>query len=444
MSNDDDDKRDSAPDESSNDEASSKESSSHEASDDESSSESESSESSSSSTAEASEPRGESASTSDATGKGSRMSAGARLAAAKAAKAVVKASKKEERKAASQTDVVEAAPEEAPAEAAPADPVKELEESELGRAALRAGKWWESNQQMGWIAVAVAAIAIVGFLGWQYHKDTTSAAVGVLLEDAIEIASARVVPEGEEPAADDDDEDDGEEPERTFTTRAERDEAALTAYQAIVAQYPDHASSGIARLGAARALLALGRNDEAEAMYQQAFDRNGRSGVVAWQALEGVGFAQEAAGNPTEAQATYERLGNLQDHAYEQVANYHLARLMLARGERDEARTALRELVDSLRADTVEGSSEPRFPYLLSQAEVRLRELDPSSATSAGPSLLGPGGPGGGLGGQLGGQLGGGEGGEIDPAQLQELIRQFQERQQQGGGPPEGGEGGGE
>ena len=153
-----------------------------------------------------------------------------------------------------------------------------------------------------------------------------------------------------------------------------------------------------------------------------------------------MGFAQEAAGNPGEAQATYERLGNLEDHAYEQVANYHLARLMLARGERDEARTALRELVDSLRADTLEGSSEPRFPYLLSQAEVRLRELDPSSATSAGAMPLGggPGGPGG-----AGGlQLGGGEGGEIDPAQLQELIRQFQARQQ-GGGEGGGGEGGG-
>ena len=59
-------------------------------------------------------------------------------------------------------------------------------------------------------------------------------------------------------------------------------------------------------------------------------------------------FAQEAAGNTDEARATFERLGNLDDNAYEQVASYHLARLMLSRGERDEARTALRELVDAL------------------------------------------------------------------------------------------------
>lgn len=379
------------------------------------------------------------ATASAAAATGNRMSAGARLAAAKAAKAVVKASKKEERRAASQTEVTtteEPADEAAPVEAAAeTDPVKELEESELGRAALRAGKWWESNQQIGWIAVGVAALAIVGFLGYQYQKDSTSAAVGTLLSDALEIASARIVPAGEEPDADDA-EDEGAEADDapTFETRSARHEAALEAYQAVITQYPDHASAGIARLGAARALLALGRNDEAEEMYQQAFDRNGRSGVIAWQALEGVGFAQEASGNPAEAQSTYERLGNLEDHAYQQVANYHLARLMLARGERDEARTALRELVESLRADTVEGSSEPRFPYLLAQAEVRLRELDPSSAGSA-PSFGG-----GGAGGPGGLQLGGGEGGEIDPAQLQELIRQMQERQGAGGGEGGGGE----
>jgi tetratricopeptide (TPR) repeat protein len=369
-----------------------------------------------------------------AAGKGGRMSAGARLAAAKAAKAVVKAAKKEERKAATaQTEVVEEAPEEAPtAEPAPEDPVKQLEESELGRAALQAGRWWESNQQMGWIALAAAAIAIVGFLGWQYHKETTSAAAGTLLAEALEIASARIEAADEAEPADGADEDEDGEEERTFPTRTARDEAALEAYQAIIAQYPDHPSAGVARLGAARTLLALGRNDEALEMYQQAFDRNGgRSGTIAWQALEGVGFAQEAAGQPDEARATYERLGGLDDHAYEQVANYHLARLMLARGERDEARTALRELVDALRAETVEDSSEPRFPYLLSQAEVRLRELDPSSATSAGPQLLGPG----------GGEPGAGGTGDIDPAQLQELIRQFQAQQQQGAG---GGEGGGE
>jgi tetratricopeptide (TPR) repeat protein len=280
---------------------------------------------------------------------------------------------------------------------------------------------------MGWIAVAAAAIAIVGFLGWQYREETTSAAAGTLLEEAIEIASARIEsPDAADEASEDEDEDADE--ERTFPTRTARDEAALEAYEALRSQYPGHPSAGIARLGAARTLLALGRNDEAREMYQEALDRDGgRSGTIAWQALEGIGFAQEAAGNADEARATYERLGDLDGHSYEQIANYHLARLMLARGERDEARTALRELVDALRAETVEDSSEPRFPYLLAQAEVRLRELDPSSATSAGPQLLGPGG------GAAGGGPGGG-GGDIDPEQLQELIRQFQAQQQGGGG----------
>ncbi|MFO0710397.1 MAG: tetratricopeptide repeat protein [Sandaracinus sp.] len=387
--------------------------------------------STSSESSEGSSSSGESAES--AAAKAGRMSAGARLAAAKAAKAVVKAAKKEERKAAaaSAQPQPEPEPDANSVEAQPEDPVAQLNESELGRAALRAGRWWENNQQMGWIAVGVAALAIVGFLGWQYHKDSTSAAAGTLLEDAVEIASARIVAaDAEEPS---EDEEDDAEPEQTFPSRSARDEAALEAYQAVISQYPDQPAAGVARLGAARALLALGRNDEALEMYQAAFDRNGgRSGTIAWQALEGVAFAQEAAGHADEARSTYERLGNLDNHAYEQVANYHLARLMLARGERDEARTALRELVDALRADTVEDSSEPRFPYLLSQAEVRLRELDPSSATSPGAHLL-PGGP----------EAGDGIGADqIDPEQLQRLIQQFQERQQ--GAEGGAGEGGGE
>lgn len=366
------------------------------------------------------------ASSGDDSPKG-RMSAGARLAAAKAAKAVVKAAKKEERRAAQE-------PEEGPSEPTATepvsdDPVEQLNESELGRAALRAGRWWETNQQVGWIALGVAALAIVGVLAWRFQSDSSTTAAGELLTEAVEIASARIAPEGDtEP-------DEGEEPERTYPSQSARNEAALEAYEAVIAQYPDHAASGVARLGAGRALLALGRNDEAREVYQAAFDRNGRSGTIAWQALEGVAFAQEAAGDRDAARETYERLGNIDGHAYEQVAHYHGARLMLAAGQRDEARTALRELVEALRADTVEGSSEPRFPYLLSQAEVRLRELDPSSATST-PSLLGGGG--GGIGGGLGGGEGGGAG-DISPEQLQELIRQFQARQQQAGG-----EGGGE
>ncbi|GAB4205245.1 MAG: hypothetical protein OHK0013_20970 [Sandaracinaceae bacterium] len=374
---------------------------------------------------EASEPRA----AEQGTGAGAdaavarRLSAGARLAAQKAAKAAVKAAKKQERRAAQQQDQSAADPEPAVTEAAPEDPLAQLNETELGRAALKAGNWWERNARTGWIALGAVALALVGFLGFTYHRDQQSAAAGALLREAVETASARIEApaEGEERAASEDTDE-----ERTFPTIQARDEAALEAYQRVISQFPDHPSAGIARLGAARALLSLGRHDEAREAFQQAFDRNGRSGVIAWQALEGMGFAQEAAGDLEGAQATYERLGNLEGHAYQSVATYHLARLQIRRGQQDEARTALRELVDSLRADTAAESSEPRFPYVLAQAELRLRELDPSSATYGGSQPLGAGSrePG---------------GGDIDPAQLQELIRQLQARE----GGSEGGEGGG-
>ena len=80
---------------------------------------------------------------------------------------------------------------------------------------------------------------------------------------------------------------------------------------------------------------------------------------------------------------------------------------------------------------------------MLAQAEVRLRELDPS-AVPARPTLgggpLGGGGGGGipGLGGGAGGLpagLGGGGAGDLSPEQLQRLIQQLQSKQ--GGAPPE-------
>ena len=124
---------------------------------------------------------------------------------------------------------------------------------------------------------------------------------------------------------------------------------------------------------------------------------------------------QEAADDLTGAQATYEQLGLLADHRFESVSKYHLARLQIARGEDDAARTSLRELVGELRA-TGEDAPEPEFPYVLAQAEMRLRELDPSTAAAA-PSFGG----------------GAGAGADLDP-QIQEMIRRLQAEQAAGGG----------
>jgi predicted negative regulator of RcsB-dependent stress response len=228
-----------------------------------------------------------------------------------------------------------------------------------------------------------------------------------LLEGAVEAANAPVV-EADETTPDSEEED-----RLTFATAAARDEAALAAYQRVISEHGDTDAAAFARLGAARALVSLGRAEEARPLYQAAADHGGENGIIGFQALEGIGAIQEGANDLAGAQATYEQLGQLSEHRFESVSKYHLARLQIARGEEDEARTALRELVAALRSEDAD-APEPEFPYVLAQAEMRLRELDPSTAAAA-PSFGG-----------------GGAGAEMDP-QIQEMIRRMQAEAAAGG-----------
>jgi len=334
------------------------------------------------------------------------MSAGARLAAQKAAKAVLKAQKKDERTSASTPDqeplegeVVDSA------EAAP----EVLDRTELGRATLRAGDWWAANSQLALGAVVAVGVGLAGFLGYRLFTENAAVGAGSLLEEAVEAANAPIEAEpagGSDAVVDD---------TLSFPTAAARDEAALAAYQRVISEHGDTEAAAFARLGAARALVALGRGDEARPLYQAAADRGGANGTIGLQALEGIGFLQEAADDLAGAQATYERLGLLADRRFEPVSKYHLARLQITRGEDDAARTALRELVSELRA-AGEDAPEPEFPYVLAQAEMRLRELDPSTSAAT-PSFGG----------------GRGAGADLDP-QIQEMLRRLQAEQAAGGG----------
>ncbi len=359
-------------------------------------------------------------------GKPQRLSAGARLAAAKAAKAATKAAKKQARRdeaGASQS----AAEREAEDRARTQSAEDVLKESPLGRAATRAGEWTQANRQLAMGVAGLAAAALIGWIGWTWYTTSQATAAGTLLSEALRISSAEIVAADEEPAdeppADASDDDEGDEAPH-FATIEERNVAALEAYRRVTSQYGGSVAANWARLGEGRTLLGQGEYGDARTAYQAAFDASGDESVIAWQALEGIGATYEAEQDWEHATATYERLASLADHAYESVANYHLARMRAASGDEAAALSSFRELVDTLREEGDEG--EPPFPYVLSQADQRLRELDPS-AQGAGPSIHG------GDGGE------GGEGGGIDsltPEQIQELIQRLQTKGGGSGGAP--------
>jgi tetratricopeptide (TPR) repeat protein len=193
----------------------------------------------------------------------------------------------------------------------------------------------------------------------------------------------------------------------------------------VQSQHPDADAAIWAQLGEARALLELGRHAEARRVYEAVLEGSDDPAVV-WRALEGKAFTFEAEEQWDEALAAYRQLSNLDGRRFEPVAKYHIGRMQLAKGQRREATQTFRTLVEQLR-EAEDDEEAQEFSYVLAQAEVRLRELDPSAAPA--PPSFGEGGP---MGMPPG--LGGPGGGDISPEQLQELIRMMQQKQQGGAG----------
>jgi hypothetical protein len=342
-------------------------------------------------------------------------SAGARLAAAKAAKAAKKAARRAKESADLPPGMTGGG------RATVEDPTIALKESAVGQAAARATDWAKTNQALTLGVLGALVLGLVGFLGYRYWQGSKAEAAGVALAAAVEIANAEIVGAGETAPTDETGDD-----EPTFPTVEERSQAALEAYRRVVTEHGGTDAARWARLGEARALYDLGQLEEARSVYETALDESGRDPLMAWRALEGIGFTYEVGEQWDEAIAKYEELRAISDNQFQSVADYHIARMRIAKGETAEATTALRAIVERLRTESE--SEEPEFPYVLAQAEIRLRELDPSAASSGdSPMMIGPGGAG-----------GGGMPDGIPPELLEQLRRQM-EQQGAGGLPGAGG-----
>ncbi|MCA9605686.1 MAG: hypothetical protein KC619_08835 [Myxococcales bacterium] len=343
-------------------------------------------------------------------GKGAKKvakqkSAAARLAAARAAKAARKAAKRGK---------------ELKDEKAPIDT---LADSKVAQQAATFSDWASQNKPTVYGVVAAIVLIVGGTIGWLQYQEAKTADAGAALAAAVETANARIRDEDEIP-----DEDDPP----SYTSVEERAEAALTAYDAVIGDHSGTPAAAWAQVGRGEQLLALGRASDARGAFEAAIAAGGDDGAILWRALEGKGFTYEAEEDWDHAIETYEELSRTDDGRFAPVARYHIARMYIAKDQTEQATETLSELVESLR-DAENDEDEQDYSYVLAQAEVRLRELDPS-AVPARPTLGG--GPLGG-GSPLGG---GGPGGDsqLSPEQLQELIRRFQEQQQQGGGGGEG------
>jgi len=323
-----------------------------------------------------------------------KTTAGQRLAAAKAAKAARKAAQRGKD--------------------------AEKVEDKATEQAEAASRWLEENRQKLLMLVAAIVLIGAGIFAFQRFARAGDAEAAGALWDAMEVANARIVdPELEEEAADDDAED---EEEVTFESERARAEAAVEAFEEVIATHGGTKAAAFARIGLGNAQRVLGDAGAARESYEAALAESDDP-EVALRSLEGIGFTHEVDEAWDEAEARFEEMGDIDRPGAEILADYHLARIALAKDETERAKEKLQALLESL-----DEEDAPQMEFVRDQAEMRLREIDPSLVQSSAPSMIpGMGGPGGmpGAGGL------GGAGGEGMTPEMQRMLEELMRKQGQ-------------
>jgi hypothetical protein len=309
-----------------------------------------------------------------------------------------------------------------------------------------AGSWIKEHRQTFGALVAVAALAVVGSLGWTYHQEKRNAEASALLAQALADQHGSVSDK------DDDDDDAKAKPlYPTFKTAAERRDAALAKYRDVESKYSGTGAAMLARLAEGSLLLDAADAKGAVAAFDDVKSSalGQADGEVRGRALEGTGFADELlatsdAGNKDkhldDALDAFQKLEHVDIDGFKELGMFHQARVLQAKGDKAKAVELLKDVQKRV---SEPGEAHP-FSYLQFVAEDRLRELDPTALPPKAPkSAPGMGGGAGGLGGMGGMMPGGGRGGapgggglDMSDPQVQKLIEQLKRKGAAGGGAP--------
>ncbi|MCC6523104.1 MAG: hypothetical protein IT373_10620 [Polyangiaceae bacterium] len=272
----------------------------------------------------------------------------------------------------------------------------EMVDDALARGASAFTKWLRRSWR--WLSWVVF-IAIVGGLGvWWYLRRTVS----VEAKDSDELYRAVALEQAAVGEDKRDDEEKKKDPRPVFPTADERAQAVADAYAAVVAKQGKSGTALLAKLGEAGGLLEARKYDEAAAAYDvvlasplAAADLDVRA-----RALEGKGFALEGKRDLDGAEAVFGQLEGLDGPdapGTKQLAALHLARVLVAKGDKNAAKELLVAALKDLEVVNLEAAKvdpeNPVKPYrwLPRALERALRAIDPSAV----PQRTQPGLPGG-------------------------------------------------
>jgi hypothetical protein len=213
-----------------------------------------------------------------------------------------------------------------------------LKQNEFAIRVAKATEWFGANRNLvvGGV-VAVVAVILLGSV-WSWWSGRSAAEADTLLSQAMQTYDAPIVPAPTVPGA--------TQQAGTFPTEQARSEAALTAFQKIVAEYPSTDAAVAARYHHASSLMALGRYEEAEQGFQAAADAAGDS-LFAATAKLGQAEAMISAGKHDQGIAILETLAANRDGLLPvDGVLMQLARGYIKAGKTQDARTAYQRVVD--------------------------------------------------------------------------------------------------
>jgi TolA-binding protein len=225
---------------------------------------------------------------------------------------------------------------------------RELKENEVAR---MIGATRDFTQQHGnhlttaLVALIVIAAAIFGFLTYRTRQQSQGQD---LLAQAMVVLNTAVVPvtatsnPGDAPAAA------GIGAKGTFSTEAQKLNAALPKLKAAADAFPETQAGVQARYHLATTLASLGQQKEAVTQFDEVVKRAGADSLYGRMAQLGKADAQVAAGQVDSAIATWKELAAKKDaNLPEDAILMQLARAYQAKGNTEEARKTFTEIVDN-------------------------------------------------------------------------------------------------
>jgi tetratricopeptide (TPR) repeat protein len=184
----------------------------------------------------------------------------------------------------------------------------------------------KKNSRLAVVTIAVIVVGVgVGMLASNARADKAGALAYEVLRDVGGEVSAVPLPGVAGPF---------------FATDAERQKAVIASADRAIAEYPSSAAAKLALLMKADAQLRLGEKDAAIGSYERYLGETDRDNALRFGALEGIAFAQEAAGKLDAAAAAWERTAR-EAPAYADHADVERARVLAAAGKTEEARKLL-------------------------------------------------------------------------------------------------------